>query len=74
MRKPAITPLVIDDEPQIRRFIRRPGASRLSVHECENGSVGLKAVTHFQPNLILLDILLPDINGLEVLETLPIMV
>jgi two-component system, OmpR family, KDP operon response regulator KdpE len=70
MRKPASTVLVIDDEPQIRRFI----SAGLELHgyqvrESENGSAGLKAAAKFQPNLIILDLILPDMNGLEVLET-----
>jgi two-component system, OmpR family, KDP operon response regulator KdpE len=71
MRKPANTLLVIDDEPQSRRFISAGlQLHGYRVHESENGSAGLKAVAHFQPNLILLDLVLPDMNGLEVLETL----
>jgi two-component system, OmpR family, KDP operon response regulator KdpE len=71
MRKPANTLLVIDDEPQIRRFISAGlELHGYRVHESENGSAGLKAVAQFQPNLILLDLVLPDMNGLEVLKTL----
>jgi two-component system, OmpR family, KDP operon response regulator KdpE len=71
MRKPASTVLVIDDEPQIRRFISAGlELHGYQVHESENGSAGLKAAARFQPNLIILDLILPDMSGLEVLETL----
>ncbi len=70
MRKPASTVLVIDDEPQIRRFISAGlELHGYQVHESENGSAGLKAAAKFQPNLIILDLILPDMNGLEVLES-----
>jgi len=71
MRKPANTVLVIDDEPQIRRFI---GAGLelygYSVREAENGSAGLNAVAHARPDLIILDLGLPDMSGIEVLQTI----
>ena len=71
MRKPANTVLVIDDEPQIRRFI---GAGLelygYSVREAENGSAGLNAVAHARPDLIILDLGLPDMSGIEVLRTI----
>jgi two-component system, OmpR family, KDP operon response regulator KdpE len=71
MRKPANTVLVIDDEPQIRRFI---GAGLelygYSVREAENGSAGLNAVAHARPDLIILDLALPDMSGMEVLQTI----
>jgi two-component system, OmpR family, KDP operon response regulator KdpE len=66
----ANTVLVIDDEPQIRRFISA-GLKLYGyrVREAENGSAGLNAAAHFQPNLIILDLALPDMSGIEVLET-----
>lgn len=71
MRKAANTVLVIDDEPQIRRFI---GAGLelygYSVREAENGSAGLNAVAHARPDLIILDLGLPDMSGIEVLQTI----
>src|SRR3984893_9236813 len=71
MRKPANTVLVIDDEPQIRRFISAGlELSGYSVREAENGSAGLNAVAHAPPDLIILDLALPDMSGMEVLQTI----
>ncbi len=71
MRKPANRVLVIDDEPQIRRFISAGLALySYSVTEAENGSMGLNAVAHIRPDLVILDLGLPDMSGIEVLNTI----
>jgi two-component system KDP operon response regulator KdpE len=71
MRKPVNNVLVIDDESQIRRFI----CAGLELHgyavrEAENGAIGLSTTAHMQPDLIVLDLGLPDMGGIEVLETI----
>src|SRR5580692_5342000 len=71
MAKPTITVLVIDDEPQIRRFVSA-GLELYGylVREAENGSAALRLAAHIHPDLIILDLGLPDMSGLEVLETI----
>jgi two-component system, OmpR family, KDP operon response regulator KdpE len=70
MPKAANTILVIDDEPQIRRFVKAGlELYGYSVSEAENGSAGLNAVAHSRPDLIILDLGLPDTSGVEVLNT-----
>ena len=63
--------LVIDDEPQIRRFLRISlEASGYEVHEVATGLEGISRAAQLRPDLIILDMGLPDIDGLEVLRRL----
>jgi two-component system, OmpR family, KDP operon response regulator KdpE len=61
--------LVIDDEAQIRRFLRAGFELHgYSVLEAEDASIGLKAAVVDKPDIIVLDLSLPDVEGSEVLE------
>ncbi len=63
--------LVIDDEAQIRRFLRISlEANGYEVHEVANGLDGISRAAQLRPDLIILDMGLPDIDGLEVLRRL----
>ncbi|HET6408122.1 MAG TPA: response regulator [Chthoniobacteraceae bacterium] len=63
--------LVIDDEIQIRRLLRvaLEGAG-YEVHEADGGQLGLQAAAVTRPDVILLDLGLPDLDGLSVLHRL----
>lgn len=63
--------LVIDDEIQIRRLLRAALESEgYEVREAENGTLGLQTLVHARPDVVLLDLGLPDMGGLEVLKRL----
>lgn len=63
--------LVIDDEIQIRRLLRTAlEGDGYEVKDAENGTLGLQAVAHARPDVVLLDLGLPDIGGLDVLKRL----
>jgi two-component system KDP operon response regulator KdpE len=71
MNKPSNVVLLIDDEPKIRRFLRAGFELHgFSVLEAESAADGLKAATFNAPDLIILDLALPDLHGTEVLERL----
>lgn len=63
--------LVIDDERQIRRLLNITlTAEGYHVRECETGQLGLSETALKRPDAIILDLGLPDINGLDVLRQL----
>lgn len=63
--------VVIDDEVQIRRMLRIALASEgYEVTEAEDGSRGIAAVVRQQPDLVILDLGLPDRDGHSVLDEL----
>lgn len=63
--------LIIDDESAVRNALRINLKSHdYSISEAVNGKEGLAAAKTFHPHLIILDLGLPDISGLEVLREL----
>ena len=65
--------IMVDDEEPARRLLREyledtPGVS--IVAECGNGFEAVKAVAEHEPDLMLLDIQMPKLDGLEVVELL----
>jgi two-component system, OmpR family, KDP operon response regulator KdpE len=67
--KPTNVALVIDDEPQIRRLLRVTlEANGYEVFEAVNGNDGIVQAAQCRPDIILLDLGLPDLDGVEVLK------
>ncbi|HEX6581644.1 MAG TPA: response regulator [Actinomycetota bacterium] len=63
--------LVIDDEPQILRALRRSlEAQDYEVATAEDGEAGLALAAARTPNLVVLDLGLPDLDGTEVIRRL----
>jgi two-component system KDP operon response regulator KdpE len=61
--------LVIDDEPQIRKFMRISlVANGYEVIEAENAAKGIEAARSQAPDLLILDLGLPDLDGQEVIS------
>ncbi len=61
--------LIIDDDPLIvRMYERKLKADGYEVHLAFNGEEGLKKAKEVKPDLILLDILMPKLNGYETLK------
>ena len=67
----AATILIIDDEVQIRRLLEITlSASGYKILESSNGKDGLTLAATYHPKLIILDLGLPDIDGLNILKKL----
>lgn len=69
MSHPAPVAVVIEDEPQIRRFVRAAlEAEGWQVFEADTGKRGLTEAGTRKPDLLVLDLGLPDGDGLEVIR------
>lgn len=69
--KPQTTALVIDDEPQIRRLLRVTlEAAGYHVLDAPTGQEGLVQAAQYRPGVIVLDLGLPDLDGVTVLKRL----
>ena len=64
--------LIVDDHPIVRAGLRRllTAASQIDICEAASGREALKVLREHQPALVILDLNLPDIGGLEVLARL----
>ncbi|MBD0383831.1 response regulator [Paenibacillus sedimenti] len=61
--------LIIDDEPQIRKLLRVTlQALHFEIHESSTGEDGMYQASVTHPDLIVLDLGLPDLSGMEVLH------
>ena len=68
----AWTIVIVDDHPTFRRFVRRllEQAGFEVVGEAGDGGTALSSVPELAPDVVLLDVMLPDMSGVEVAEQL----
>jgi len=63
--------LVVEDEPDIRKLVNYNLAQeRFRVLEAEDGEQGLKMVQREKPDLVILDLMLPGLSGMELCKIL----
>ena len=63
--------LIVDDEARMRRFIRmNMELEGFQVIEAENGLVALDQIRKYNPNLVLMDVMMPEMDGFETLRLL----
>ncbi len=71
MEKENVKILIVDDEPDILEFVsynlKKEGFNTLTAN---NGSLALEIANSEKPNLIILDIMMPQIDGVEVCRTI----
>lgn len=65
------TILIVDDEPQIRKMLSiYLDAAEFKVEEAENGKQAMRMSASLKPDLVLLDLGLPDVDGKEVITSI----
>jgi CheY-like chemotaxis protein len=63
--------LIVEDDPLISRMYQKIFTfEQFEVEVAANGEEALDKVTLFKPDLVLLDVMMPKMNGLQVLEKL----
>lgn len=66
--------LVIDDEPGMRSLMRRGlGLAGFEVQTAEDGELGLETFQTYLPDLVLLDLMMPGLDGFETLARLSLL-
>src|SRR5476651_939973 len=71
MSEPNLTVVLIEDEKQIRRFVRASlEGEGIVVHDAETGKQGLVEAATRKPDLVIVDLGLPDTDGLDVIREL----
>jgi len=70
MTKPKIKILIIDDDPKVAWILSEGLSGKFELVTASDGMEGLQMVTTENPEVILLDIKMPGMSGIEVLEKL----
>jgi two-component system, OmpR family, KDP operon response regulator KdpE len=71
MSDPTVTVVLIEDDRQIRRYVRTSLESEaMRVFEADTGMGGLAIAATARPDLVIVNLGLPDIDGLEVIRRL----
>lgn len=63
---------IVDDEPHVRRLVRRilQSQGNYTLFEAEDGRQAIELIQKERPNLVILDLMMPEVDGFTVMETL----
>lgn len=62
--------LIVDDDPRNIRILEEILDGEFEIEKAENGADALAKIIKFKPDIALLDIMMPDINGMDVLKAI----
>lgn len=65
---PALSVLVVEDDTELRAFIKSLLADSYRVYEAGNGKEGYQAIAQHMPDFVLSDIMMPEMDGMELLH------
>jgi DNA-binding NtrC family response regulator len=68
--KPTRKVLIIDDDDGVRSSLGLLLKSHFQIETAENGAQGLSLLEQFHPDIVLLDVMMPDMDGLDTLRAL----
>ena len=57
--------LIVEDDEEIRRYIRSELDSDFRIYECTNGREGLETILKEKPDLVISDVMMPEMDGME---------
>lgn len=60
--------LIVDDEPEMQRYLKALLGADYVVHQAFDGEAGLESVKNLRPDVVLLDLMIPKIDGLAVCQ------
>ena len=66
----ALSLLIVEDNPDLRRFLHQSLANDYRIIEAQNGQEALEKINREQPNLIISDIMMPVMRGDDLCQTL----
>lgn len=62
--------LIVDDEPGVRQSLRFSLKDKYEIILAENGSTAIELAGRIRPDLVILDVMLPDLGGMDVLKAI----
>ena len=62
--------VIVDDDSEIRDFLQAELGQQHKVYVCQNGKEGLQAILKYQPDLVISDVIMPEMDGISLLKAL----